>query len=436
MTQLDLPFFEAEITTLSQRAGSVIFALTVLHTLFVKQLSQAALRFPKKSLKARLLTHLGEVEVAFGFWAIIFLVILSVLDGFTTTFSYLRSRVFDEPLFVFVILIVCSTTPMLHLAERWIWRLARTLPLKPSLALYVTIMILGPLLGSFITEPAAMTVTALILLKYFFKKTESLEFKVQTFGLLLMNISIGGALSNYAAPPVLMVARVWNWTPYFMFANFGWKSVLACSLSTTAIAWWNRKEIASIPLKTKLSKSEESNHTPLWIQVSHLVFLAGCVLGAHNIQALFFLFVSFLIFIRVTHTHQKRLRVKEAFLIALFLAGLVILGGVQSWWIEPLIHRLSEFPLYLGAIVLTAFTDNALLTYLGSTVEGLSASSQYALVAGAIVGGGLTLIANAPNPLGYSLLKDSFGKDGISGVQLFRAALFPTLIAGLCFWLL
>ena len=108
------------------------------------------------------------------------------------------------------------------------------------------------------------------------------------------------------------------------------------------------------------------------------------------------------------------------------------LGSLQQWWLQPLISALTDQVLYFGATGLTAITDNAALTYLGSLVE-LSDSAKYFLVAGAVTGGGLTVIANAPNPAGFGILKDSFGKDGISPGGLFVGALFPTFIAILCF---
>ena len=52
-----------------------------------------------------------------------------------------------------------------------------------------------------------------------------------------------------------------------------------------------------------------------------------------------------------------------------------------------------------------------------------------ALVGGAIAGGGLTLIANAPNPAGAAILKDSFPDRAISPLGLLAAATPPTLIA-------
>ena len=123
-------------------------------------------------------------------------------------------------------------------------------------------------------------------------------------------------------------------------------------------------------------------------------------------------------------------------LVGFFLAGLVVLGGPQRWWLEPVLMSLDALPLYLASLSLTAITDNAALTYLGSQVPGIHESSKYALVSGAIVGGGLTVIANAPNPAGFGILNPAFGDEGISPIKLFTSALLPTIIAALSFWLL
>ncbi len=58
-----------------------------------------------------------------------------------------------------------------------------------------------------------------------------------------------------------------------------------------------------------------------------------------------------------------------------------------------LFHLLGEVK-----VVLTAITDNAALTYPGSLIDSMSVEAKYMLVAGAVTGGGLTVIANAPNP--------------------------------------
>ena len=88
------------------------------------------------------------------------------------------------------------------------------------------------------------------------------------------------------------------------------------------------------------------------------------------------------------------------------------LGNVQQWWLQEVLTKMSSLVLFYGAAALTAITDNAALTYLGSLVE-LSDSSKYYLVAGAVAGGGLTVIANAPNPAGFGILKSSFGEGGL-----------------------
>ncbi len=85
---------------------------------------------------------------------------------------------------------------------------------------------------------------------------------------------------------------------------------------------------------------------------------------------------------------------------------------------------------------LTAITDNAALTYLGSLVQGLTQEFKVALVAGAVTGGGLTVIANAPNPAGVAILRGSFEENAIHPLGLLVAALALTLVAVLAFQLL
>jgi Na+/H+ antiporter NhaD/arsenite permease-like protein len=88
--------------------------------------------------------------------------------------------------------------------------------------------------------------------------------------------------------------------------------------------------------------------------------------------------------------------------------------------------------MFIGATALTAVTDNAALTYLGTLVPNLSDAMKYSLVAGAVAGGGLTVIANAPNPIGYGILNKNLGEDGISPLYLFLGSLPYTLIAIIC----
>ncbi|MGE0631766.1 MAG: putative Na+/H+ antiporter [Pseudobdellovibrionaceae bacterium] len=414
-----------------QYVATVCFALAVLHTFSVNFFLNLSHRYPEGSVGENLFHLLGEVEVVFGIWAGIFILFFMIAAGTAPAITYLEGRNFTEPMFVFVIMAVCASKPILELSERIIRFFGRVLPLNSSLGFYISALTVGPILGSFITEPAAMTVTALILLKSYYDKNISDRLRYATLGLLFVNVSIGGTLTPYAAPPVLMVAPKWNWDLAFMFSNFGWKAVIAIAVSTLFVAYRFRKEIAEVKTN-KISK--KVGGSPLWVTILHLFILLAIVVSSHYMILFVGVFLLFLGVASVTKEYQNDLRIREALLVGFFLGGLVILGGYQSWWLEPILRRLTALPLYFGAMSLTAFTDNAAITYLGSQVEGLSDISKYALVAGSVVGGGLTVIANAPNPAGYSTLNSSFGPDGISAALLFKSALIPTLIAALCFW--
>lgn len=414
--------------------ATFIFSLAVLHTFSVKIFQGLAQRYPPGSVGENLFHLLGEVEVVFGIWAGLFLLVFMFLAGPTKAISYLESRNFTEPMFVFVIMTVCASRPILSLCETIIRASGKLLPLNKDLGFYVATLTIGPVLGSFITEPAAMTVTALILLNNFYRRGISDQLKYATLGLLFVNISIGGTLTPYAAPPVLMVAPIWNWDLMFMFTKFGWKSILAILMATSIVAFQFRKEIAN--LDTLESDTDKSSRVPGWITILHLLVLLMIVLSSHFVILFTGIFLFFLGVVSVTKEYQDEPKIREALLVGFFLGGLVILGGQQSWWLTPILNGLTALPLYLGSMSLTAFTDNAAITYLGSQVAGLSDISKYALVAGSVVGGGLTVIANAPNPAGYSTLNSSFGPNGISSVLLFRSAILPTVIAAICFWYL
>lgn len=413
-------------------SATLFFALAVIHTFLVKFFQELARKFPDGSPGENLFHLLGEVEVVFGIWAGLFIVFFMAVSGLEAPIEYLQTRNFTEPMFVFVIMTICATRPILILSEKLIRLKGKLLPMEPTVGFYFATLTVGPLLGSFITEPAAMTVTALILLKSFYQKKISPELKYATLGLLFVNVSIGGTLTPFAAPPVLMVAPKWNWDFVFMFTQFGWKAMVAVVLSTSMVTYRFRNELAEI----QPDKKGDQTKVPIWVTGVHLSFLVATVLSSHYIVVFMGLFLFFLGVAMVTKEYQDEIKIKEALLVGFFLGGLVVLGGYQNWWLEPILSQLTALPLYLGAMGLTAFTDNAAITYLGSQVQGLTEFSKYALVAGSVVGGGLTVIANAPNPTGYSTLNSSFGKDGISPILLFKSALVPTLIAAICFWFL
>jgi Na+/H+ antiporter NhaD/arsenite permease-like protein len=330
-------------------------------------------------------------------------------------------------------MVVAATRPVVKLAEAIISLAARLIPARESTAFYIAALFLGPLLGSFITEPAAMTLLALLLKRRYFDQGISSKLAYATLGLLFVNVSIGGTLTHFAAPPVLMVAAKWNWDLAYMFEHFGWRAAAACAVSTAIVAMRFWRELGTVPVER-----DASGRVPVWLTTTHVVFLALVVMFAHHPNVFFGVFVLFLGLATATHEYQDPLKLREGLLVGFFLAGLVTLGSMQSYWLQPLIERLSGNALFFGATGLTAFTDNAALTYLGSLVEGLSDEMKYALVAGAVAGGGLTVIANAPNPAGVGILQSAkvFEGEGISPLGLFLGALLPTAIAIVFFWFL
>lgn len=415
--------------TLIELIGAALFAVAILHTFSTKFFERLANAQPAHAGVWHLL---GEVEVAFGFWAAVLIVAILSIDGAPVALHYLESRNFTEPMFVFVIMVMAATRPILQTAKNALHAAARLLRLPGSVGFYFILLTLAPLLGSFITEPAAMTLAALLLADAFFKRQISTRLKYATLGVLFVNISIGGTLTPFAAPPVLMVAAKWNWDSGFMLSMFAWKAIAATIVNALGATLWFRKELSQLALPP-LSDQRHSEKTPLGLIGVHLLFLAGVVATAHH-PAIFM--GLFLFFLGVTHAYrdyQDDLILREGLLVAFFLAGLIVLGGQQQWWLQPLLMNMSSDAVFFGAILLTAFTDNAALTYLGSLVEGLSESFKYALVAGAVTGGGLTIIANAPNPAGVAILRKYFDEETVNPLGLLAAALPPTLIAALAF---
>ena len=417
--------------TIIELSATIIFAIAVLHTFVVSKFAEIAHHYPEGSIGENFFHFMAEVEAVFGMWAVVFILIIIGVDGIHAPVVYLESLNFTEPGFVFVIMAMAGTRPVIKLSEKIIVMISKIVPLPKKMSFFFTTLVVGPLLGSFITEPAAMTVTAIILLKNFYSKGEmSDKLKYATIGLLFVNVSIGGTLTHFAAPPVLMVASKWGWGMAHMLSNFGYKAAIACVISSLSIAFFFKKELAgNFELR---SDNAAKMLPPWWVTMVHVIFLGLVVLTAHHMVVFMGLFLFFMGFTTFTNEFQDEVQVKSSLMVGFFLAGLIVLGTPQKWWLQPLIASLSDQVLYFGATGLTGITDNAALTYLGSLVE-LTDSAKYWLMAGAVTGGGLTVIANAPNPAGFGILKESFGSNGITPLGLFKGALYPTLIAILCF---
>ena len=418
--------------TTIQIVGAALFGIALLHTFSTKFFDRLADSKPGHSGLWHLL---AEVEVVFGFWAMVLVVAMFALEGKQAATHYLETRNFTEPLFVFAIMVAAASKPILQLAGWLVTRLARLLPLPWGWSFMLVVLTLVPLLGSFITEPAAMTLAALLLRRQLLGQPVPERLKYAVLGVLFVNVSIGGTLTPYAAPPVLMVAAAWGWDLSFMFLNFGDKAALAIVVNSLGLVLLFRQPLRALPEAADAAGAGPA--LPPWpVTLAHLLFLAGIVVFAHHPPVFLGLFLFFLGFTAAYERFQDRLILREGLLVAFFLAGLVVLGGQQQWWLEPLLLSMDHHAVFFGATALTAITDNAALTYLGSLVPGLSDEFKYALVAGAVSGGGLTIIANAPNPAGAAILKGCFDGESISIAGLLLAAMLPTLVAMAAFKLL
>jgi len=406
-----------------QIIAALVFALALVHTFS----APLFLRLAHRSKRHGGLLHLlGEVEVVFGFWAAILLVLMALAASGETALAYAESRNYTEPAFVFVVMVIAASLPVLTVVMRLVERVARLLPVRDQTAKAWLCLALVPLAGSLVTEPAAMTIAAMMLAPQVFHREMPERLKYLALGVLFVNISIGGTLTSYAAPPVLMVASTWGWDSAFMFSTFGWKAALAVLVNATLVTVLLRPYLRSGDVMAM--KDSAVPMSPVVIIV-HLFFLAAVVLSAHHPILFLALFLFFIGYTQAYKAHQSPLIIKEALLVGFFLAGLVVLGGMQQWWLQPIVSGLEPNVLFVGALALTAITDNAALTYLGSLIDGISSQAQYMLVAGAVAGGGLTVIANAPNPAGVALLRGSFANGAVSMPGLLAGALIPTLVA-------
>jgi len=536
--------------------ATIIFFCAIIHTFLAGKISGISRRRQQRhaekisqgeanegsvDMTAELLHFLGEVEVVFGLWLVPLGLAIVSFHGWSSNVHYIHEGVnLTEAAFIVVIMVLASTRPILKLAETMMSGVAKLFGGSLA-ALWLTILTLGPLFGSFITEPAAITICAMLLSQKFYELGPGTQFRYATLALLFVNISVGGVLTNFAAPPVLMVAGPWDWSSSFMMANFGWKVIIGILISNGLYFWLFRKELAAMQqafeigelkdeieqkyitqqateaawteavrqgeekdklietmrntakdfggvirqrmksidlselekmgfdrelikqatdkrfeeaklyrtrrfLPLLLSKEDRAEFinpdwdkrddpVPAWITIVHVLFMVWTIFNSHYPELFILGFLFFLGFAKVSSPYQNRLHLSPALLVGFFLAGLVIHGGLQAWWIAPVLGNLSEGMLMISSTVLSSFNDNASITYLCTLVPGFTDSLKYAVVAGAIAGGGLTIIANAANPAGQALLKKHFN-GAVAPLRLLMAALVPTAILWLCLALL
>jgi hypothetical protein len=439
--------------------ATIIFAFAIVHTFLASHFHKLAARLDKQLQKleqreaeapsgwseqyhdrlvfrAQLYHFMGEVEAVFGIWLVPLFAAIIIFKGWGAMVDYAGHANINDAIFVVAIMAMAGSLPILRLAENAISRVAR-LGRSSAPSWWLAILTIGPILGSFITEPAAMTISALLLRRRLYNLQPSNRLKYATLGLLFVNVSVGGTITHFAAPPVVLAASAWHWDTPFMMTHFGWKAVIAIVVSNLLYLVLLRKEFRALAPPVPENPEGQSLHAiPWWVTLVHLLFLTWTVVNAHYPVLVVLGFLFFLAYVSATRRSQHPIAVRPALLVGFFLASLVIHGGCQSWWIGPVLNSLNRLPLTICATVLTAFNDNAAIAYLATLVPGLSDASKYAVMNGAIAGGGLTVIANAPNPAGQSILASRFGPAGISPLGLLLAALAPTLIVAVAFMVL
>jgi Putative Na+/H+ antiporter len=426
----------------------IIFICAIVHTLFSHKFNLLSEKLRNRNLEqnkeivdsfgVEILRFMGEVEVIFGIWIIPLMTVMTFYYDWGTAIHYLNSLDYTEPLFVVVIMTITSTKPVIRLAEDCLYYISK-LGGGNVRSWWWTILTVGPLAGSFITEPGAMTISALMLSNHFYRYKPEQTFAYATIGLLFVNISVGGVFTSFAAPPVLMVSSAWGWDTSFMMTNFGWKAVIGILCANTLYYFIFRKNLERLEEKRQLHIKEEvkqeecEKKIPFWITLVNLVFLAWTVVHGHFPVVFIGTFLLFLGFQRATLPYQTNLQLRTPILVGFFLAGLIVHGNLQGWWIAPILGHVNENVLMVLSATMTAFTDNAEITFLATLIPNFTDTMKYAVVAGAVTGGGLTVIANAPNPLGQALLGKHFHQ-GVSTGGLFLAALTPTFIMLVMFW--
>jgi Putative Na+/H+ antiporter len=441
--------------------ATIIFFAAIIHTFLTAQFRKIAHRYQRRYeaiehllptpvgspdsrkehdkliFRAQFFNFMGEVEAVFGIWLVPLFVAIIAFHGWSTMVDYVGQVNVADAIFVVVIMAIASSLPILRFTETLIAKVSAIGKGTPA-SWWITILTLGPLLGSFITGPAAMTICALLLRHRFYSLKPSQLLKYATLGLLFVNISVGGILTQFASPPVVVVASVWNWNLVYMLTHFGWKAVIGITLSNLLYLTLFRKEFVRLAANVPDEELDQEERRPIPWRITgiHILFLCWTVVNAHYPVLVILGLLFFLAFVSATRLNQHAIALRPPLLVGFFLAALIIHGGCQQWWIAPVLGSLSKWPLMIAATILTAFNDNAAITYLASLVPGFSDAFRYVVMAGAITGGGLTVIANSPNPAGQSILASRFGEAGVSPLYLFLGALVPTLIDGAAFMLL
>lgn len=382
---------------------------------------------------AELFDFLGEVEVVFGIWCIPLFAAITFFYGWEAVLDYINRENYKESLFIVVVMAIASTVPCIRFAEYLFGKISNLGGGTP-LAWWVSVLTVGPFLGSLIKESVVMTVSAVILGKHFFSYRPPIRLAYATLALLFVNISMAGTLTNFGSTSVSMVAKPWGWDSRFMLMTFGWKALLGILIGNSLYFFYFRSDFKNmLAFKNLQNEPEAKTQVPLWISVVHVAFLAWLILNSENSLIALGSFVLFLGFYQATAAHQSYLSLRTPIMVGFFIASLIVHGGLQAWWIEPIVESLNESSAMLTTMFISAFANNTTINYLMTHIPKISDSMKVALFTGTLLGGGLTIMANGPNIVGYSLLSKYFSGQLKFGT-LFVMALIPTLILFVVFW--
>jgi len=418
-----------------------IFFLAILHTFLTPYLFSLSRKFSKKSKRAtknwrhyhfvsEICYLLSEIEVVFGIWLLPLLLFATWFLGWDEVISYLHGRDYTYAFYIMVIVVVMTSGPIIAFAEKILDKVALLGKESPG-AWWWTILTIGPLLGAFLKEPGAMALCAALLLKKFYSFKPSTPFKYATLGLLFTNISVGGTLTTFASRALFIVASKRGWDTTYMLTHFAWKACLGILLANATYYFIFKKEFKeTFPKKLRSTIKKD---IPFWITFLHLLFVTAIVLTANHVSLFIAVFILFLGFYKATTFYQSPLHLRSAVLVGFFFASLLIHGELQGWWVVPLLQQLPQVGAMFMSFVLSAFMDNAVVNYLSLEVPHFNEMKHYLMVSGAMSAGALTIVANAPNPLGHAILRSAFS-DKISLFYLFLGALFPSCLLLFIFW--
>lgn len=381
----------------------------------------------------------SEIEIVFGFWIIPLVLGLFLFLGVQETLHYLTSRDYTYALYMAVVVAFVSTRPIIQCAERLLAYISR-LGGNSVKTWWWTILTLGPFLDIFLKEPGAMTITSILMAKTCFPFVKSRKFRYGTLALLFLNISLGGLFSPYTSRSLFLVAQLEKWDLAYTLMHFSWKALIVILLNTGLTYFVFRKKFPkdSSALLTFL-ENEKREHIPIWLTIIHLGLFLAIILSSEYPPIFLGVFFIFIGIHKVTHHYQGHeqgpLQLKPAIAVGFFFASLLIHGELQEGWVLKFLSDLN----FEGALAISTFLssiiDNAIVLYFLDQIKPLKDPVLYAIIAGSLSAAALTVMANGPNLIGYTILKKFFGGN-ISPFQLFLAGLPLTILSLLIFWVL